>query len=162
MQNEQDMRDLLYEKMSNEQENFIEKLKHSSPEEIISSLNDSLSEGNESGMFCTAFLGILDLKTGLLKYCNAGHNPPLIIDTKGNVLPMRVEPNLPLGMFCGYPYEGQETRISRQMMLYMYTDGVNEAENKEKELFGDRRLISLLRLNASKTPTEIIDFHRSC
>ena len=127
------------------------------PEEIISSLNDSLSEGNESGMFCTAFLGILDLKTGLLKYCNAGHNPPLIIDTKGNVLPMRVEPNLPLGMFCGYPYEGQETRISRQMMLYMYTDGVNEAENKEKELFGDRRLISLLRLNASKTPTEIID-----
>ena len=127
------------------------------PEEIVSSLNDSLSDGNESGMFCTAFLGILDLKTGLLKYCNAGHNSPLIIDTKGNVLPMRVDSNLPLGMFSGYPYEGQEMRIDKQMMLYMYTDGVNEAENKEKELFSDRRLISLLKQNASKTPTEIID-----
>ena len=127
------------------------------PEEIIASLNDSLSDGNESGMFCTAFLGILDLKTGVLKYCNAGHNAPLIIDAKGNVLPMRVDSNLPLGMFSGYPYDGQETRMEKQMMLYMYTDGVNEAENKEKELFTDRRLVALLKQNASKLPNEIID-----
>ena len=127
------------------------------PEEIISSLNDSLSDGNESGMFCTAFLGILDLKTGELKYCNAGHNAPLIIDTRGNVLPMRVDSNLPLGMFSGYPYDGQEARMEKQMMLYMYTDGVNEAENKEKELFTDRRLVALLKQNASKLPNEIID-----
>ena len=127
------------------------------PEEIIASLNDSLSDGNESGMFCTAFLGILDLKTGVLKYCNAGHNAPLIIDAKGNVLPMRVDSNLPLGMFSGYPYDGQEARMEKQMMLYMYTDGVNEAENKEKELFTDRRLVALLKQNASKLPNEIID-----
>ena len=127
------------------------------PEEIISSLNDSLSDGNESGMFCTAFLGILDLKTGELKYCNAGHNAPLIIDAKGNVLPMRVDSNLPLGMFSGYPYDGQELRMDKQTMLYMFTDGVSEAENKEKELFTERRVVALLKQNASKTPGEIVD-----
>ena len=127
------------------------------PEEIMASLNDSLADGNESGMFCTAFLGILDLKTGKLTYCNAGHNAPLIINTNGHVIPMRVEPNLPLGMFSGYPYGGQETTLDRQMMLYMFTDGVNEAENNDKELFGDDRLVALLKQHASKMPDEIID-----
>ena len=127
------------------------------PEEIMSSLNDSLSDGNESGMFCTAFLGILDLKTGELKYCNAGHNAPLIIDANGRVCPMRVEPNLPLGLFEEFPYEGQEMKFDKQMMLYMFTDGINEAENKEKQLFGDDRLLALLKLNAFKTPGQIID-----
>ena len=108
-------------------------------------------------MFCTAFLGVLDLKNGELKYCNAGHNAPLIIDTNGNVLPLHVEPNLPLGLFEGFPYEGQEIKLDKQMMLYMFTDGINEAENKEKELFGDDRLIALLKLNASMMPGEIID-----
>jgi sigma-B regulation protein RsbU (phosphoserine phosphatase) len=127
------------------------------PEEIISSLNDSLSEGNDSGMFCTAFLGILDLKTGQLKYCNAGHNAPLIINTNGNVIPVQVIPNLPLGLFDGFPYEGQEMVLDKQMMLYMFTDGVNEAENNDKKLFGDERLTALLKLNASLEPNEIIN-----
>ena len=127
------------------------------PEEIMASLNDSLADGNESGMFCTAFLGILDLKTGKLTYCNAGHNAPLIINTNGHVMPMRVDSNLPLGMFSGYPYGGQETTLDRQMMLYMFTDGVNEAENNDKELFGDDRLVALLKQHASKMPDEIID-----
>ena len=127
------------------------------PEEIISSLNDSLADGNESNMFCTAFLGILDLKTGQLKYCNAGHNAPLIVDINGNVNLMHVVANLPLGLFSGFPYEGQEIRIERQMMLYMFTDGVNEAENSNKELFGDDRLTALLKLNASQEPSEIVD-----
>jgi sigma-B regulation protein RsbU (phosphoserine phosphatase) len=127
------------------------------PEEIMASLNDSLADGNESGMFCTAFLGILDLKTGGLKYCNAGHNAPLIIHTDGKVAPMSVEPNLPLGLFEGFPYECQETKLDKQMMLYMFTDGINEAENNEKELFGDDRLIALLKQHASKTPGKIIE-----
>ena len=127
------------------------------PEDIIASLNDSLSDGNESGMFCTAFLGILDLKSGQLKYCNAGHNAPLIIDSRKNVIPMNVTPNLPLGIFSGFPYEGQQIQIDRQMMMYLFTDGVNEAEDKNKELFNDNRLVQLLKLNASKEPGEIID-----
>ena len=127
------------------------------PEEIISSLNESLADGNDSNMFCTAFLGILDLKTGQLQYCNAGHNAPLIIDDKGKVSPIKVIPNLPLGLFSGFPYQGQETVIGKQMMMYMFTDGVNEAENKSMEQFGDERLISLLRSNCSLEPNEILE-----
>jgi sigma-B regulation protein RsbU (phosphoserine phosphatase) len=127
------------------------------PEEIIASLNDSLADGNESNMFCTAFLGILDLKTGLLKYCNAGHNAPLIIEDNGNVYAMKVDPNLPLGLFLGFPYEGQETQIDRNMTLYLFTDGVTEAENINNELFGDERLISMLKENTVRGPKEIIE-----
>ena len=127
------------------------------PEEIITSLNDSLADGNELNMFCTAFLGVLDLKTGHLRYCNAGHNAPLIIGATGRVLPLDVVPNLPLGLFGGFPYEGQELQLDKQMMLYLFTDGVNEAENNQKELFGDLRLAALLKRNASQEPSDIID-----
>ena len=127
------------------------------PEEIIASLNNSLSDGNESNMFCTAFLGILDLKTGHLAYCNAGHNAPLIIEESGNVYAVDVTPNLPLGVFTGFEYEGQEITLERNMMLYMFTDGVNEAENNEMEQFSDERLISLLKSTSGYGPKEIIE-----
>ena len=127
------------------------------PEEIITSLNNSLSDGNETNMFCTAFLGILDLKTGDLTYCNAGHNAPYIIEKDGKVSAMKVTPNLPLGLFSGFPYEGQETKIEKEMMLYLFTDGVNEAENNNMEQFSDERLLDLLKKHSSDTPRVIID-----
>ena len=130
---------------------------HDKPEDILTSLNDSLSDGNESNMFCTAFLGILDLKTCELAYCNAGHNAPLIIDKNGNVSAMEVIPNLPLGLFSGFPYQGQETKIDKGTKLYLFTDGVNEAENNEKEQFSDERLVSLLKANADIAPKEIVE-----
>ena len=126
------------------------------PEEIIASLNDSLADGNESNMFCTAFLGVLDLRTGHLRYCNAGHNAPFIIGADGSVALMDVLPNLPLGLFSGFPYQGQEIQIDKHTMLYMFTDGVNEAENGVKEQFGDLRLEGLLRRNAALEPSELI------
>ena len=128
------------------------------PEDIITSLNNSLSEGNESSMFCTAFLGILDLKTGKLNYCNAGHNAPYIMESNGNVYPIDVLPNLALGLFSGFPYEGQETYLTSDKRLYLFTDGVNEAENNDLEQFGDDKLISILKDNVSNTPGRIIDF----
>ena len=127
------------------------------PEKIIASLNDSLSDGNESNMFCTAFLGILDLKTGDLSYCNAGHNAPLIIEKDGIVSTMNVVPNLPLGLFEGFPYEGQKTKVAKENMLYLFTDGVNEAENNEMEQFGDERLVSMLKANAAIDPKELVE-----
>ena len=126
------------------------------PEEIIASLNDSLADGNESNMFCTAFLGVLNLTTGHLRYCNAGHNAPFIIGADGRVALLDVVPNLPLGLFGGFPYEGQELQLDKQTMLYMFTDGVNEAENGAKEQFGDLRLEGLLRRNATLEPSGII------
>ena len=130
---------------------------HDKPEEIMTSLNDSLSDGNESNMFCTAFLGILDLKTGHLDYCNAGHNAPLVIGSNGNVSAIPVEPNLPLGLFGGFPYQGQETNLGKGTMLYLFTDGVNEAEDMEMNQFGDDRLVSLLEKNAGAEPKEIVE-----
>ena len=127
------------------------------PEEIITSLNDSLADGNDSNMFCTAFLGILDLQTGQLEYCNAGHNAPLLIGVDGNVAPIDVVPNLPLGLFDGFEYKGQTTRIDKGMMLYLFTDGVNEAENNEMVQFGNERLVALLEANSTKTPNTIIE-----
>ena len=129
---------------------------HDKPDEIMFSLNNSLSDGNESNMFCTAFLGVLDLKTGNLAYCNAGHNAPLIIENNGNVSALNVEPNLPLGLFTDFPYQGQETTVKKETMLYLFTDGVNEAENNEMEQFSDEKLIELLKNNSDKEPKDII------
>ncbi len=126
------------------------------PEEIIASLNDSLSDGNELGMFCTAFLGVLDLTTGHLRYCNAGHNAPFIIGSDGRVALMSVVPNLPLGLFDGFSYEGQAMQIDKGTMLYLFTDGVNEAENPAKEQFGDLRLEGLLRRSTKLEPSDVI------
>ena len=127
------------------------------PEEILTSLNNSLADGNESNMFCTAFLGILDLKTGELAYCNAGHNAPYVIKNNGNVSTMKVTPNLPLGLFGDFPYEGQTTKVEKGEMIYLFTDGVNEAENNAMEQFTDERLISLLKDKATAGPNGIID-----
>ena len=127
------------------------------PVEIVKSLNNSLADGNESNMFCTACVGILDLKTGNLEYCNAGHNPPYIILNNGDVSALNVQPNLPLGLFADYPYEGQKMMLDSTMMLYMFTDGVNEAENQNKELFGDERLISFLKEKYYYHPKKIIE-----
>lgn len=127
------------------------------PQEIMSSLNDSLSDGNESNMFCTAFLGVLDLKTGRLTYCNAGHNAPLLINANGNVSAMDVTPNLPLGLFTGFPYQGQEIDIEKDTMLYLFTDGVNEAENSKMEQFSDERLVAMLKANSGTEPKGIVE-----
>lgn len=129
----------------------------SRPEDIISSLNNSLSEGNESNMFCTAFIGILDLKTGQLEYCNAGHNAPLMISKDGTVSVLDVVPNLAMGLFSSFPYEGQKMMFGKDTMLYLFTDGVNEAENKAMKQYGDGRLVSLLERMAFNEPEDIVE-----
>lgn len=127
------------------------------PEGIVTTLNDALSESNESNMFCTAFVGILDLKTGELKYCNAGHNPPFILHPQKGVTPMKVMPNLAMGIWSGFKYCGESCHIDNGSTLFMYTDGVTEAENISKELYGEKRLMSLLRELTSSTPRGVIE-----
>ena len=127
------------------------------PEGIVATLNDALSESNESNMFCTAFVGILDLKSGELRYCNAGHNPPIILDPNGRVIPMKIKPNLAMGIWVGFEYQGESCMIERGSTLFMYTDGVTEAENCDKELYGEQALVSVLQNQGSNTPRQIID-----
>lgn len=127
------------------------------PTAIVCSLNDAISENNESNMFVTFFLGVLDLDTGLLRYCNAGHNPPVFITAAGEVAYVEVVPNLPLGAFGGFPYQGQEMQWTPGASLFMYTDGVTEAENREKELFSDERLLQELKLRRQMTPRGVVE-----
>ncbi len=125
-----------------------------SPEKIMASLNDALSENNESNMFCTAFVGILDLNTGRLEYCNAGHNAPVLMDLSG-VKYMDVEANLALGLFEGFPYRAQSCTLEKGNTMFLYTDGVTEAENISKELYSDGHLLEVLGKNNGGEPVQI-------
>ena len=116
------------------------------PAEICTRMNDALSgEDNENGMFVTLFLGVIDLKTGHLSFCNAGHNPPVIggSSLRGDFLKM--ESNAPLGLWPGLQYVGEEIGTIKGRPLFIYTDGLNEAENPQQQRFGDERLLSILR-----------------
>ncbi|MBE6300619.1 MAG: HAMP domain-containing protein [Parabacteroides distasonis] len=126
------------------------------PAAIVSCLNNSLAETNESNMFVTCFLGILDISSGKLRYCNAGHNAPVLLTRRNDVFYMNVKPNLPLGLFADFPYEGEETLLDKKSTLFMYTDGVTEAENVKSELFSEERLLDLLKSSQKKKANELI------
>ena len=109
-----------------------------SPARIVSAMNDSMAEFNESNMFVTLFCGSLDLTTGHLRYCNAGHNPPFVLTD--SIRLMDVEPNLPLGVVMGVDYKEQECNLHYDDALLLYTDGLTEAENEAHEQFGVERV----------------------
>ena len=111
-----------------------------SPENIATRLNHALVEDNEQGMFVTMFIGLIDLKSGHMEFCNAGHNPPLL-----NGEYMKVESNAPIGLWSEVEFEGEEVDDMHGKTLFVYTDGINEAENINKEQFGDARLQALLK-----------------
>ena len=113
---------------------------HLTPEAIATRLNHALTENNDQGMFVTMFIGLINLKTGHMEYCNAGHNPPLL---DGQY--MKVEANAPIGLWEDLEYAGEEVDDMHGRTLFVYTDGINEAENTKKEQFGDDRLQALLQ-----------------
>ena len=128
------------------------------PAEICTRMNDALSgEDNESGMFVTFFLGLVDLQTGHLDFCNAGHNPPVIGggDHQGDFLEML--PNAPIGLFPGLEYEGEQIDSIKGRPLFIYTDGLNEAENAQQEQLGDDRLLSILRTIPFHSAQQVIE-----
>lgn len=114
------------------------------PAEIATRINNALSgEDNETGMFVTMFLGLLDLETGHLDFCNAGHNPPVLLrDGKPEFVDMI--PNAPVGIIPELDYEGEEIADITNSPLFVYTDGLNEAENRQQEQFSDERLLELM------------------
>ena len=118
-----------------------------SPGKIVTIMNNSMSEMNENNMFVTFFCGVLDLGSGLLRYCNAGHNPPVILTTTKDMLD--VLPNLPLGIMPGMTFQEQERVMHYDDALFLYTDGLTEAENSSMELFGEKRMVSVLSTRRS-------------
>ena len=116
------------------------------PAEIATRMNDELAEDNDQGMFITMFIGLLDLRTGHLDFSNAGHNPPVV----NNDHFLEMAPNAPIGLWPGLEYEGEEMENISDTPLFIYTDGLNEAENRQQEQFSDERLLEIL----SHTPFE--------
>ena len=109
------------------------------PHLIVKALNAAMADGNETNMFVTLFLGVLDLQTGELQYCNAGHNSPLLIGS--DVKTLSCDPNLPIGVMTDWDYTCQETKLQSQDCIFLYTDGLNEAEDRAQDQFGDERII---------------------
>ena len=128
------------------------------PAEICTRMNDALSgKDNENGMFVTLWLGLVDLNTGHLDYCNAGHNPPVIVggDHHGDFLEMIA--NAPIGLWPELEYEGEEIDSVKNRLLFIYTDGLNEAENPQQEQFGDDRLLEVLRRSNFENAQQVIE-----
>ncbi len=124
------------------------------PSNIVMKLNEAMTEMNESCMFVTLFVGALDLSTGRLHYCNAGHCPPLLIGNELTLLP--VDTNIPVGFLAEWQYTSQQITLPSQTSIFLYTDGLTEARNAEKEMFGKQRMNDVIRkaIEEGKTAPE--------
>ena len=129
---------------------------HMMPAEIATRMNAALSEDNEQGMFVTMFIGHIDLAKGSIDFCNAGHNPPYIRSAKGGRF-LEMLPNAPIGLWPGLEFDGERIEDISGQMLVVYTDGLNEAENRQQEQFGDDRLLEILETMPQHTAKEVID-----
>ena len=140
------------------------------PQHIVETMNANICEGNENCMFVTLYVGVLDLKTGLLRYSNAGHDAPYILSSSqppvqesailqtppvpSSSLPC--DPNLPIGVLPGFSYTVQEMQMAPGTIIFLYTDGLTEAETHTHEQFGEERMQHVMKL-FSGTPQELID-----
>ena len=126
------------------------------PSIIVSGINSELANGNDQDMFCTLFCGVLDMETGMLSYCNAGHNAPILM-TKGSTDFMKPCTNLPAGAIADFSYQTESVQMQKDDALFLYTDGVTEAENKAMELFGDSHTLGIVELLKDASMKEMAD-----
>ena len=128
------------------------------PADIARQINDIAAEDNAQMIFVTMFFGTLDLSTGVLSYCNAGHNAPVVLRRKkgkSHFLPCK--PNMAIGIMPGFEFEGETLEDFRGDTLFVYTDGLNEAENAAHEQFGNERMLEILGENQRKGARDIIE-----
>ena len=133
------------------------------PARIMQNINVGCCKNNKTNMFVTMFIGVLDLPTGRLHYCNAGHDAPFVLKEKGIVnseksaTALEVKPNLPVGVFDDFTYSMQETQIEPDSTIFLYTDGLTEAMNSMHQQFGLERVKEVLRLGNDQLPKEILE-----
>ena len=128
------------------------------PAEICTHMNTELSgDDNVNGMFVTMFIGMLDMESGRLQFCNAGHNPPVLGggDNQGDFLQM--EPNGPIGLWPQLEYVGEELDNIKGRALFVYTDGLNEAEDALHNQFGDERMLAILRQTRFNSARQVVE-----
>ena len=124
----------------------------SEPHVIVKALNAAVADGNETFMFVTFFLGVLDLHTGILQYCNAGHNSPLLLGK--DVRTLECDSNVPIGVAEDWVFSLQETQMESQDTIFLYTDGLNEAEDSMHAQFGEGRILRVAESEIVKGTVE--------
>lgn len=124
--------------------------------QIAQSLNRSLTKNNKENMFVTLFIGVLDITSGKINYCNAGHDFPILLNAEGaNVL--ESVPNIPLGVMRDYEFHEEELQLELNDSLFLYTDGITEALDVNHEMFGIERLTGNLRLLDTCSSRDIVN-----
>ena len=126
-------------------------------DEVFTRANDTLCEHNDANMFVTAWMGILNLKTGLMTYVNAGHNPPLMRRNDGQFAYLESPAGFVLAGWEGFQYRRQELQLAPGDQLYLYTDGVTEATDLQEALFGEEKLLAALNEYEGNEPQAMCD-----
>ena len=124
--------------------------------EIFTKANQKLCENNESGMFVTAWMGILDIPSGNLKFANAGHNPPLLKRADGTFEYLKTRAGFVLAGMEGIKYRVGELTLYAGDRLFLYTDGVPEATNTQNQLYGENRLLEFVNNNINVDATALL------
>ena len=124
--------------------------------DIFTKANEKLCENNESGMFVTAWMGILNLTTGDVQFANAGHNPPLLKRADGSFEYLKTRAGFVLAGMEGVRYRAGELKLNSGDRLFLYTDGVPEATNAENKLYGEDRLLSFMNQSASMEAMKLL------
>ena len=125
--------------------------------QVIEKVNNLAYERNDEELFVTIWLGKLNLKTGKLSYVNAGHNQPLIKQDSNNFEYMKTHPNLVLGGMEGIQYNEHEINLNAGDMIFLYTDGVTEANDNYNGFYGENRLKETINENKNKKLNDIIN-----
>ena len=123
---------------------------------VVQGINNAISESNERNMFVTLIVGELDLDTGHLEFCNAGHNPMLRVDGS-KPRPVNMEQNLPVGLMHDWQFVPNSIDLQPNETLLLYTDGVVEAENTQQELFGMDRLLQATATSGGNTSRDMVN-----
>lgn len=126
------------------------------PHRIVKAMNTTMVGRNDSMMFATLFVGVINLKTGELRYCNAGHDSPVIVSEQSYEL-LPVDTNVPIGIVPDWTYTQQQTTIQSGSTIFLYTDGLTEAEEKDQKLFGEKRMLETIEAGKTSDPETIIN-----
>jgi len=126
------------------------------PGKIVTNANNELYTNNQHQFFLTLFAGVLNVKTGVLLYCNAAHTASLIVTTSGEITELTQTHGMPLGLYPNRIYSHSEALLNPGDSIVLYSDGVTEMQNEDKIHFGNERLHNVLRKNASSDPESFI------
>ncbi len=132
------------------------------PARIMKRLNETACRNNQTNIFVTLFVGVLDLPTGHLRYCNAGHELPILIEPNLQGSMVEAAPNLPIGLFEDFEYKMQTMQMQAGSALFLYTDGLTEARNAKGKLFGRKRVMQTIAASGTTNPKTLVEKTIAC